>query len=164
MRQLTELITLFICFLVVASCSPLRHIQTTEQVDSTAIDKSVIMVKDTITQVVNQVVTQTVIEYYPVYDTVYIEASKVAVPIPSEVPSSIPQPIKSITQTEIHTEMQSSAQRDSITLKNTATRLDKEVESETVDSAPSSVRVIRYIVLLLMLLCILIIVIKIRIR
>ena len=164
MRKLTELLILFFCFLIVSACSPLRHIQTKEQVDSTVVDKSTIMVRDTVTQIVNQVVTQNVIEYYPVYDTVYIEASKVAVPISSEVTSSVPQPIKSITQTEIRTEAQASVQKDSIALKDVTTHLDKGLDSETKESEPSSVKVIRYIALLLLLLCILIIVLKIRIR
>ena len=52
--------------LLATACGSARHLQTVQKVDSTAVDRSTIIIRDTVTQVVNQIVTQTVVEYYPV--------------------------------------------------------------------------------------------------
>ena len=64
--------------LLATACGSAHHLQTVQKVDSTAVDRSTIIIRDTVTQVVNQIVTQTVVEYYPVYDTVYLQTPEVA--------------------------------------------------------------------------------------
>lgn len=149
-----------------SSCSALRHVRSAEQVDSSVIDKSTVIVRDTVVETVNQVITQTVIEYYPVHDTVYLETPAVAVPVSSEVATSVPQPIKSITRTEIRTEAITSAAKDSVMLMDTDKKVSKECDTETKDSAPPAVTSIKWIsiVLALIALCAIIILIKIRLK
>ena len=155
-------IIILIFILCLSSCSALRHVRSAEQVDSSAVDKTTVFVRDTVVNVVNQVVTQTVIEYYPVHDTVYLETPAVAVPIPSEVATSVQQPIKSITRTEIRTEAVASAAKDSVIQKDTAEKVSKECDTETKDSAPPAVTSIKWIsiVLALIALCVIIILVR----
>ncbi len=159
LRTIIHILLFAICL---SSCSALRHARVYEQVDSTIIDNSAIVVRDTVVEVVNQVVTQTVIEYYPVYDTVYIETPAVAVPIPSEVATSIPQPIKSITRTEIRTEAVSTEAKDSVILKDTVSEVSRESDTETEDSPPPAVISIKWIAIALIALCLIILLIRIK--
>ena len=86
---------------LLCGCSPLKHIQRTQNKDSTVIDNTQITVRDTITQIEQQVIVQTVIEYYPQIDTVYIDRP-------------IKQPIKSVTKTIVEKKAEGTAVKDSV--------------------------------------------------
>lgn len=149
---------------LLCSCSALRHVRTTGEVDSTAVDRSVITVRDTVTQIVNQVVTQTVVEYYPVYDTVYVSGSHdvVADSLPETDPAFCrtvrAQPVKSVTRTEIRTGAVAMAGQDSVICRDVATEVES--TTETRQGQSSAAVILKWSAILVIWLALLLIIIK----
>lgn len=136
--------------------------------DSTAVDRSTIIIRDTVTQVVNQVITQTVVEYYPVYDTVYLQTPEVAVPVSGEIASCtaaappVPQPIKSITRTEIRTDAALQSSKDSVALMDADIHLKTLSDTDSKEGEPAYIKTLRLAAVILALLLLLFLVIKLR--
>lgn len=131
------------------ACSPLRHVQSAEKVDSTAVDKSVVAVRDTVVRTVNQVVTQTVVEYYPLFDTVYIDRL-------------VPQPVRRITQTRIDTRAEEAKGQDSTVHRNIRVATDRESETESEEEAPAAVQSVKWVALSLLTLLFILIILKLK--
>lgn len=168
MHKAPVILLLFaILLLLSSSCGSARHLQEVRKVDSTAVDRSTIIIRDTVTQVVNQVITQTVVEYYPVYDTVYLQTPEVAVPVSGEIASctaapSLPQPIKSITRTEIRTDAALQSSKDSVAHMDTDTHLKTLSDTDSKEGEPAYIKTLRLVAIILALLLLLFLVIKIR--
>lgn len=168
MHKAPVILLLFaILLLLSSSCGSARHLQEVRKVDSTAVDRSTIIIRDTVTQVVNQVITQTVVEYYPVYDTVYLQTPEVAVPVSGEIASctaapSIPQPIKSITRTEIRTDAALQSSKDSVAHMDTDTHLKTLSDTDSKEGEPAYIKTLRLVAIILAILLLLFLVIKIR--
>lgn len=168
MHKAPVILLLFaILLLLSSSCGSARHLQEVRKVDSTAVDRSTIILRDTVTQVVNQVITQTVVEYYPVYDTVYLQTPEVAVPVSGEITSctaapSVPQPIKSITRTEIRTDAALQSSKDSVAHMDTDTHLKTLSDTDSKEGEPAYIKTLRLVAIILALLLLLFLVIKIR--
>lgn len=168
MHKAPVILLLFaILLLLSSSCGSARHLQEVRKVDSTAVDRSTIILRDTVTQVVNQVITQTVVEYYPVYDTVYLQTPEVAVPVSGEIASCtaappIPQPIKSITRTEIRTDAALQSSKDSVALMDTDIHLKTLSDTDSKEGEPAYIKTLRLVAIILALLLLLFLVIKIR--
>lgn len=168
MHKAPVILLLFaILLLLSSSCGSARHLQEVRKVDSTAVDRSTIIIRDTVTQVVNQVITQTVVEYYPVYDTVYLQTPEVAVPVSGEIASctaapSVPQPIKSITRTEIRTDAALQSSKDSVAHMDTDTHLKTLSDTDSKEGEPAYIKTLRLVAIILALLLLLFLVIKIR--
>lgn len=168
MHKAPVILLLFaILLLLSSSCGSARHLQEVRKVDSTTVDRSTIILRDTVTQVVNQVITQTVVEYYPVYDTVYLQTPEVAVPVSGEIASctatpSIPQPIKSITRTEIRTDAALQSSKDSVAHMDTDIHLNTLSDTDTKEGEPAYIKTLRLVAIILALLLLLFLVIKIR--
>lgn len=168
MHKAPVILLLFaILLLLSSSCGSARHLQEVRKVDSTAVDRSTIIIRDTVTQVVNQVITQTVVEYYPVYDTVYLQTPEVAVPVSGEIASctaapSIPQPIKSITRTEIRTDAALQSSKDSVAHMDTDIHLKTLSDTDSKEGEPAYIKTLRLVAIILALILLLFLVIKIR--
>lgn len=168
MHKAPVILLLFaILLLLSSSCGSARHLQEVRKVDSTAVDRSTIIIRDTVTQVVNQVITQTVVEYYPVYDTVYLQTPEVAVPVSGEIASctaapSVPQPIKSITRTEIRTDAALQSSKDSVAHMDTDIHLKTLSDTDLKEGKPAYIKTLRFVAIILALLLLLFLVIKIR--
>lgn len=168
MHKAPVILLLFaILLLLSSSCGSARHLQEVRKVDSTAVDRSTIILRDTVTQVVNQVITQTVVEYYPVYDTVYLQTPEVAVPVSGEIASctaapSVPQPIKSITRTEIRTDAALQSSKDSVAHMDTDIHLKTLSDTDSKEGEPAYIKTLRLVAIILALLLLLFLVIKIR--
>lgn len=168
MHKAPVILLLFaILLLLSSSCGSARHLQEVRKVDSTAVDRSTIIIRDTVTQVVNQVITQTVVEYYPVYDTVYLQTPEVAVSVSGEIASctaasSVPQPIKSITRTEIRTDAALQSSKDSVAHMDTDTHLKTLSDTDSKEGEPAYIKTLRLVAIILALLLLLFLVIKIR--
>lgn len=168
MHKAPVILLLFaILLLLSSSCGSARHLQEVRKVDSTAVDRSTIIIRDTVTQVVNQVITQTVVEYYPVYDTVYLQTPEVAVPVSGEIASctaapSVPQPIKSITRTEIRTDAALQSSKDSVAHMDTDIHLKTLSDTDSKEGEPAYIKTLRLVAIILALLLLLFLVIKIR--
>lgn len=168
MHKAPVILLLFVILLLLSSsCGSARHLQEVRKVDSTAVDRSAIIIRDTVTQVVNQVITQTVVEYYPVYDTVYLQTPEVAVPVSGEIASctaapSVPQPIKSITRTEIRTDAALQSSKDSVALMDTDIHLKTLSDTDSKEGEPAYIKTLRLVAIILALLLLLFLVIKIR--
>ena len=155
--------------LLATACGSARHLQTVQKVDSTAVDRSTIIIRDTVTQVVNQIVTQTVVEYYPVYDTVYLQTPEVAGTLAGAVASScaaptaaVPQPIKSITRTEIRTDATLQSAKDSVAHIDTDIHLKTLSDTDSKESDPAYIKTLRLVAIILALLLLLFLVFKLR--
>ena len=155
--------------LLATACGSARHLQTVQKVDSTAVDRSTIIIRDTVTQVVNQIVTQTVVEYYPVYDTVYLQTPEVAGTLAGAVASScaaptaaVPQPIKSITRTEIRTDATLQSAKDSVAHIDTDIHLKTLSDTDSKESDPAYIKTLRLVAIILVLLLLLFLVFKLR--
>ena len=158
-----------VSLLLLSSCGSARHLQEVRRVDSTAVDRSTIIIRgDTVTQVVNQVITQTVVEYYPVYDTVYLQTPEVAVPVSGEIASCtaaappVPQPIKSITRTEIRTDAALQSSKDSVALMDADIHLNTLSDTDSKEGEPAYIKTLRLAAVILALLLLLFLVIKLR--
>lgn len=157
-----------VSLLLLSSCGSARHLQEVRRVDSTAVDRSTIIIRDTVTQVVNQVITQTVVEYYPVYDTVYLQTPEVAVPVSGEIASCtaaappVPQPIKSITRTEIRTDAALQSSKDSVALMDADIHLNTLSDTDSKEGEPAYIKTLRLVAVILALLLLLFLVIKLR--
>lgn len=157
-----------VSLLLLSSCGSARHLQEVRRVDSTAVDRSTIIIRDTVTQVVNQVITQTVVEYYPVYDTVYLQTPEVAVPVSGEIASCtaaappVPQPIKSITRTEIRTDAALQSSKDSVALMDADIHLKTLSDTDSKEGEPAYIKTLRLVAVILALLLLLFLVIKLR--
>lgn len=168
MHKAPVILLLFaILLLLSSSCGSARHLQEVRKVDSTAVDRSTIIIRDTVTQVVNQVITQTVVEYYPVYDTVYLQTPEVAVPVSGEIASctaapSVPQPIKSITRTEIRTDATLQSAKDSVAHMDTDIHLKTLSDTDSKESDPAYIKTLRLVAIILVLLLLLFLVFKLR--
>ena len=171
MHKAPVILLLFaILLLLFSSCGSARHLQEVRKVDSTAVDRSTIIIRDTVTQVVNQVITQTVVEYYPVYDTVYLQSPEVAVPVSGEIascaaaapPPPVPQPIKSITRTEIRTDAALQSSKDSVAHMDTDIHLKTLSDTDTKEGEPAYIKTLRLVAIILALLLLLFLAIKIR--
>lgn len=168
MHKAPVILLLFaILLLLSSSCGSARHLQEVRKVDSTAVDRSTIIIRDTVTQVINQVITQTVVEYYPVYDTVYLQTPEVAVPVSGEIASctaapSVPQPIKSITRTEIRTDAALQSSKDSVAHMDTDIHLKTLSDTDSKEGEPAYIKTLRLVAIILALLLLLFLVIKIR--
>lgn len=168
MHKAPVILLLFaILLLLFSSCGSARHLQEVRKVDSTAVDRSTIIIRDTVTQVVNQVITQTVVEYYPVYDTVYLQTPEVAVPVSGEIASCtaapcVPQPIKSITRTEIRTDAALQSSKDSVAHMDTDIHLKTLSDTDSKEGEPAYIKTLRLVAIILALLLLLFLVIKIR--
>ena len=156
--------------LLATACGSARHLQTVQKVDSTAVDRSTIIIRDTVTQVVNQIVTQTVVEYYPVYDTVYLQTPEVAGTLAGAIastcaapPAAIPQPIKSITRTEIRTDATLQSAKDSVAHMDTDIHLKTLSDTDSKESDPAYIKTLRLVAIILVLLLLLFLVFKLRI-
>lgn len=166
MHKAPVILLLFaILLLLSSSCGSARHLQEVRKVDSTAVDRSTIIIRDTVTQVVNQVITQTVVEYYPVYDTVYLQTPEVAVPVSGEIASctaapSVPQPIKSITRTEIRTDAALQSSKDSVAHMDTDIHLKTLSDTDSKEGEPAYIKTLRLVAIILALLLLLFLVIK----
>lgn len=166
MHKAPVILLLFaILLLLFSSCGSARHLQEVRKVDSTAVDRSTIIIRDTVTQVVNQVITQTVVEYYPVYDTVYLQTPEVAVPVSGEITSctaapSVPQPIKSITRTEIRTDAALQSSKDSVAHMDTDIHLKTLSDTDSKEGEPAYIKTLRLVAIILALLLLLFLVIK----
>ena len=155
--------------LLATACGSAHHLQTVQKVDSTAVDRSTIIIRDTVTQVVNQIVTQTVVEYYPVYDTVYLQTPEVAGTLAGAVASScaaptaaVPQPIKSITRTEIRTDATLQSAKDSVAHIDTDIHLKTLSDTDSKESDPAYIKTLRLVAIILALLLLLFLVFKLR--
>lgn len=154
--------------LLATACGSARHLQTVQKVDSTAVDRSTIIIRDTVTQVVNQIVTQTVVEYYPVYDTVYLQTPEVAGTLAGSIAScaeptaAVPQPIKSITRTEIRTDATLQSAKDSVAHMNTDIHLKTLSDTDSKESDPAYIKTLRLVAIILVLLLLLFLVFKLR--
>lgn len=168
MHKAPVILLLFaILLLLSSSCGSARHLHEVRKVDSTAVDRSTIIIRDTVTQVVNQVITQTVVEYYPVYDTVYLQTPEVAVPVSGEIASctaapSVPQPIKSITRTEIRTDAALQSAKDSVAHIDTDIHLKTLSDTDSKESDPAYIKTLRLVAIILVLLLLLFLVFKLR--
>lgn len=168
MHKAPVILLLFaILLLLSSSCGSARHLQEVRKVDSTAVARSTIILRDTVTQVVNQVITQTVVEYYPVYDTVYLQTPDVAVPVSGEIASctaapSVPQPIKSITRTEIRTDAALQSSKDSVAHMDTDIHLKTLSDTNSKEGEPAYIKTLRLVAIILALLLLIFLVIKIR--
>lgn len=157
-----------VSLLLLSSCGSARHLQEVRKVDSTAVDRSTIIIRDTVIQVVNQVITQTVVEYYPVYDTVYLQTPEVAVPVSGEIASCtaaappVPQPIKSITRTEIRTDAALQSSKDSVALMDADIHLKTLSDTDSKEGEPAYIKTLRLVAVILALLLLLFLVIKLR--
>lgn len=157
-----------VSLLLLSSCGSARHLQEVRKVDSTAVDRSTIIIRDTVIQVVNQVITQTVVEYYPVYDTVYLQTPEVAVPVSGEIASCtaaappVPQPIKSITWTEIRTDAALQSSKDSVALMDADIHLKTLSDTDSKEGEPAYIKTLRLVAVILALLLLLFLVIKLR--
>ena len=169
----TAVILLFLAImpvlLLATACGSAHHLQTVQKVDSTAVDRSTIIIRDTVTQVVNQIVTQTVVEYYPVYDTVYLQTPEVAGTLAGTIASScaaptaaVPQPIKSITRTEIRTDATLQSAKDSVAHIDTDIHLKTLSDTDSKESDPAYIKTLRLVAIILALLLLLFLVFKIR--
>ena len=155
--------------LLATACGSARHLQTVQKVDSTAVDRSTIIIRDTVTQVFNQIVTQTVVEYYPVYDTVYLQTPEVAGTLAGAIASScaaptaaVPQPIKSITRTEIRTDATLQSAKDSVAHMDTDIHLKTLSDTDSKESDPAYIKTLRLVAIILVLLLLLFLVFKLR--
>ena len=154
--------------LLATACGSARHLQTVQKVDSTAVDRSTIIIRDTVTQVVNQIVTQTVVEYYPVYDTVYLQTPEVAGTLAGAIascaapPDAVPQPIKSITRTEIRTDATLQSAKDSVAHMDTDIHLKTLSDTDSKESDPAYIKTLRLVAIILALLLLLFLVFKLR--
>lgn len=154
--------------LLATACGSARHLQTVQKVDSTAVDRSTIIIRDTVTQVVNQIVTQTVVEYYPVYDTVYLQTPEVAGTLAGAIAScaaptaAVPQPIKSITRTEIRTDATLQSAKDSVAHMDTDIHLKTLSDTDSKESDPAYIKTLRLVAIILALLLLLFLVFKLR--
>lgn len=154
--------------LLATACGSARHLQTVQKVDSTAVDRSTIIIRDTVTQVVNQIVTQTVVEYYPVYDTVYLQTPEVAGTLAGAIAScaaptaTVPQPIKSITRTEIRTDATLQSAKDSVAHIDTDIHLKTLSDTDSKESDPAYIKTLRLVAIILALLLLLFLVFKLR--
>ena len=156
--------------LLATACGSAHHLQTVQKVDSSAVDRSTIIIRDTVTQVVNQIVTQTVVEYYPVYDTVYLQTPEVAGTLAGAVASTssiaataaVPQPIKSITRTEIRTDATLQSAKDSVAHMDTDIHLKTLSDTDSKESDPAYIKTLRLVAIILVLLLLLFLVFKLR--
>ena len=155
--------------LLATACGSAHHLQTVQKVDSTAVDRSTIIIRDTVTQVVNQIVTQTVVEYYPVYDTVYLQTPEVAGTLAGAIASTctaptaaVPQPIKSITRTEIRTDATLQSAKDSVAHMDTDIHLKTLSDTDSKESDPAYIKTLRLVAIILVLLLLLFLVFKLR--
>lgn len=154
--------------LLATACGSARHLQTVQKVDSTAVDRSTIIIRDTVTQVVNQIVTQTVVEYYPVYDTVYLQTPEVAGTLAGSIAfcaaptAAVPQPIKSITRTEIRTDATLQSAKDSVAHMDTDIHLKTLSDTDSKESDPAYIKTLRLVAIILVLLLLLFLVFKLR--
>lgn len=154
--------------LLATACGSAHHLQSVQKVDSTAVDRSTIIIRDTVTQVVNQIVTQTVVEYYPVYDTVYLQTPEVAGTLAGAIAScaaptaAVPQPIKSITRTEIRTDATLQSAKDSVAHMDTDIHLKTLSDTDSKESDPAYIKTLRLVAIILVLLLLLFLVFKLR--
>lgn len=154
--------------LLATACGSAHHLQSVQKVDSTAVDRSTIIIRDTVTQVVNQIVTQTVVEYYPVYDTVYLQTPEVAGTLAGSIascatpPAAVPQPIKSITRTEIRTDATLQSAKDSVAHMDTDIHLKTLSDTDSKESDPAYIKTLRLVAIILALLLLLFLVFKLR--
>lgn len=158
--------------LLATACGSAHHMQSVQKVDSTAVDRSTIIIRDTVTQVVNQIVTQTVVEYYPVYDTVYLQTPEVAGTLAGAIASTtsssiaataaVPQPIKSITRTEIRTDATLQSAKDSVAHIDTDIHLKTLSDTDSKESDPAYIKTLRLVAIILALLLLLFLVFKLR--